>query len=316
MPRETTMAAPVSFSRWILIMSCLGDEPNSSQSKRDRRRSDVPNVEVSAEANLGNHDPGSSVGPSPKEVMMRFYNQPHRFYAGIDLHARTLFVCVLDQDGQVRFHQNLAAKPEQLLAALEPFREDLVVACECMFAWYWVADLCATHKIDFVLGHALFMKAIHGGKTKNDKIDAHKIATLLRGGALPEAYVYPKATRRSGGWSATRRSAARLGRLRSCRRSWAGPCGICSERRKSGTRLASSESDIPLSPTRVVACGQELRSRKRHAMRREPGVRCANGEVRRGDHGRHCLRNAAIRPRPLDREIAHEGDEAMLHVRC
>jgi transposase len=127
--------------------------------------------------------------------MMRFYNQPHRFYAGIDLHARTLYLCVLDQTGNILVHQNLAAKPDQLLAALAPYRDDLVVACECMFAWYWVADLCATHNIDFVLGHALFMKAIHGGKTKNDKIDALKIATLLRGGALPQAYVYPKGMR-------------------------------------------------------------------------------------------------------------------------
>jgi len=35
------------------------------------------------------------------------------------------------------------------------------------------------------------MKAIHGGKAKNDKIDAQKIAVLLRGGMLPQAYVYP-----------------------------------------------------------------------------------------------------------------------------
>ena len=35
------------------------------------------------------------------------------------------------------------------------------------------------------------MKAINGGKAKNDKIDAHKIAVLLRGGMLPQAYVYP-----------------------------------------------------------------------------------------------------------------------------
>jgi transposase len=35
------------------------------------------------------------------------------------------------------------------------------------------------------------MKAIHGGKAKNDKLDAHKIAVLLRGGMLPQAYVYP-----------------------------------------------------------------------------------------------------------------------------
>jgi hypothetical protein len=30
------------------------------------------------------------------------------------------------------------------------------------------------------LGHALYMKAIHGGKAKNDKIDSHKIAVLVR----------------------------------------------------------------------------------------------------------------------------------------
>ena len=38
--------------------------------------------------------------------------------------------------------------------------------------------------IPFVLGHALYMKAVHGGKAKNDKIDSHKIATLLRGGLI------------------------------------------------------------------------------------------------------------------------------------
>ena len=46
-----------------------------------------------------------------------------------------------------------------------------------------------------MLGHALAMKAIHGGKAKNDRIDAGKIAGLLRGGFFPLAYVYPKAKR-------------------------------------------------------------------------------------------------------------------------
>jgi len=64
-----------------------------------------------------------------------------------------------------------------------------------MFTWYWLADLCAKEGIAFVLGHALYMKAIHGGKAKNDKIDAQKIAVLLRGGMLPQAYVYPAAMR-------------------------------------------------------------------------------------------------------------------------
>jgi hypothetical protein len=35
------------------------------------------------------------------------------------------------------------------------------------------------------------MKAIHGGKANNDKIDSHKIAALLRGGMLPKASGYP-----------------------------------------------------------------------------------------------------------------------------
>src|SRR5439155_3517404 len=54
-----------------------------------------------------------------------------------------------------------------------------------------LADLCADEGIPFVLGHALSMKAIHGGKAKNDQIDSHKIAALLRGGMLPQAYVSP-----------------------------------------------------------------------------------------------------------------------------
>jgi transposase len=64
-----------------------------------------------------------------------------------------------------------------------------------MFAWYGLADLCQEEGIPFVLGHALYMKAIHGGKAKTDKIDAKKIAVPLRGGMLPQAYVYPKGMR-------------------------------------------------------------------------------------------------------------------------
>ncbi len=126
---------------------------------------------------------------------MRFYTQQHRYTCGIDLHARSMHVCVLDQAGQVVFDRNLPARPESFLRAIAPFREDLVVGVECMFAWYWVADLCRAEQIPFVLGHALYMKAIHGGKAKNDRIDAGKIARLLRGGNFPLAYVYPKGMR-------------------------------------------------------------------------------------------------------------------------
>jgi transposase len=126
---------------------------------------------------------------------MHFYARQHQFYCGIDLHARSMYVCILDSAGKVLFHRNLPTEPQQLLEVIRPYQEDIVVAVECIFTWYWIADLCAEHAIPFVLGHALYMKAIHGGKTKNDKIDSQKIAGLLRGGMLPQAYVYPPAMR-------------------------------------------------------------------------------------------------------------------------
>src|SRR5437867_2435208 len=122
---------------------------------------------------------------------MRFYNQQHPFYCGIDLHARTMYVCILDHNGEIVVHRNMKTTPEAFLQAIAPYRQGIVVAVECMFTWYWLADRCADAGIPFVLGHALSMKAIHGGKAQNDKIDSHKIAALLRGGMLPQAYVSP-----------------------------------------------------------------------------------------------------------------------------
>jgi transposase len=101
-----------------------------------------------------------------------------------------MYVCILSQDGEILLHRNMKTSPEMFLKAIAPYRVDLVVAVG-IFTWYWLADLCAREAIPFVLGHALYMKAIHGGKAKNDKIDAQQIAVLLRGGMLPQAYVYP-----------------------------------------------------------------------------------------------------------------------------
>jgi hypothetical protein len=122
---------------------------------------------------------------------MRFYTGQHQHYCGIDLHARALYLCVLDAEGNVLLHRNLPCDRQIFLEAVQPFRDDLVVASECIFNWYWLADLCAEHGIAFVLGHALYMRAIHGAKAKNDRIDSLKTASLLRGGLLPQAYVYP-----------------------------------------------------------------------------------------------------------------------------
>ncbi len=122
---------------------------------------------------------------------MKFYTKSHKHYCGIDLHTKMMYVCILDADANILIHKNIATNEKAFLALIKSYREDLVVGVECMFAWYWIADLCSSEGIEFILGHALYMRCIHGGKAKNDKIDSEKIARIMRGGDFPLAYVYP-----------------------------------------------------------------------------------------------------------------------------
>ena len=64
---------------------------------------------------------------------MRFYTKPRKFYCGIDLHARSMYVCILNQAGDIVVHRNLKTKPDALLRIMAPYREDIVVAVECLF---------------------------------------------------------------------------------------------------------------------------------------------------------------------------------------
>ena len=128
---------------------------------------------------------------------MRLYTAQHAFYCGIDLHAQSLHACVVDQQGEKRLHRSFPCQaPERLFAALASFgSRDLVIGCESTFNWYWLADACRDSGYPFILGHALYLRAIHGGKTKSDAIDSEKLARLLRGGNFPLAHVYPRERR-------------------------------------------------------------------------------------------------------------------------
>src|SRR3954452_21099061 len=79
------------------------------------------------------------------QTTMNFYTRPHRFYAGGDLHASSLYLHVLDDQGQTRFQQDLPATHDAFLHATHHFRDGLVGGVECIFSWYWRAGLCADH---------------------------------------------------------------------------------------------------------------------------------------------------------------------------
>jgi transposase len=135
--------------------------------------------------------------PFTLEAFMRSFQPPPdtQFYAGVDLHARSLFLVILDADGHTCFGRNLPAAPEPFLRAVQPFRQGLLVACACVHPWYGLADTCRDHASNFVLGHAGAMKAVHGCTTTCDRQDAEASARLLTGGNFPPAYAYPRERR-------------------------------------------------------------------------------------------------------------------------
>ncbi len=127
---------------------------------------------------------------------MKYYKSTTKYNCGIDLHANQMYICVMDRDGSKLVHKNIKGNDFNFfLKLIEPYRDDLTVVCECCFNWYWLADACFDAEIEFVLGHALYLKHIHGGKNKNDKIDSEKLAHLLRANLIPPSYVYPSERR-------------------------------------------------------------------------------------------------------------------------
>jgi transposase len=106
---------------------------------------------------------------------MKYYTSTTEFNCGIDLHARQMYVCLMDRTGKKLVHTNIKNNDfEYFLKRVAPYRHDLTVCCECMFGWYWLADACQAAGLKFVLAHALYLKVIHGGKNKNDRIDSEK----------------------------------------------------------------------------------------------------------------------------------------------
>ena len=66
-----------------------------------------------------------------------------------------MYLCIVNREGEVRVHRHMKAAPAPFLKAVAPYRDGLVVAVECLFTWYGLADRCAHEGIPFVLGHAL-----------------------------------------------------------------------------------------------------------------------------------------------------------------
>jgi transposase len=62
-------------------------------------------------------------------------------YGGIDLHAKTSVVVLLDEQDQMVYHQRLANHLSTILERLAPYQADITgVVVESTYNWYWLVD--------------------------------------------------------------------------------------------------------------------------------------------------------------------------------
>ena len=111
-------------------------------------------------------------------------------YIGFDVHKKHINFCIKTADGTI-------VEEGRLLAQRGPLREWAAQlplwhgAMEATLFSGWIYDTLKPYTAQLEMAHPAMLKAIVAGKKKNDRIDARKIADLLRCNLLPTCYVIP-----------------------------------------------------------------------------------------------------------------------------
>ena len=115
-----------------------------------------------------------------------------KYYAGIDLHASSSFVCVINEKEKKLVTATAPNHLPSILKLLEQVPHRPSVAIEATLNWYWLVDGLQEAGYKVKLAHTMGLYMIGGAKIKTDRRDAFSLAKLLRLNAIPEAYIYPK----------------------------------------------------------------------------------------------------------------------------
>jgi transposase len=109
-------------------------------------------------------------------------------FIGIDLHKKTISVCVVNQERKVLKRQTLnCAESGKIVAFFEDWREfQAVVEATASYEWLW--RLLEPLGQRLVLAHPKKLRVIAESKNKSDKLDAQVLAEFLALDMIPEAY--------------------------------------------------------------------------------------------------------------------------------
>jgi transposase len=117
-------------------------------------------------------------------------------YCGIDLHAKSSYLAIIDEQRKRIFRRNVPNDKPVVLGFLAPYKHDLAgVVVESTFNWYWLVDALMEEGYTVHLANPCAIKQYLGLKYVDDKHDAFWLADLLSLGILKEGYIYPKEQR-------------------------------------------------------------------------------------------------------------------------
>ncbi len=114
-----------------------------------------------------------------------------RYYVGFDVHKKTIVICVLDREGKVIRQETIHSRREALLEWIGQRRDPsrTRVALEASGSSAWVTYVLLAEGFDVVPVHPSHVRAIAETKRKSDRLDARKLAELLRAGVLRSVHI-------------------------------------------------------------------------------------------------------------------------------
>ena len=112
-------------------------------------------------------------------------------YIGFDVHKKSISYCVKAPDGKILEEGKLRATHRVLREWAQKRTEPWHGAMEATLFSSWIYDALKPFAAELQMGNPSMMKAIGAAKKKNDRLDARKIADLVRCNLLPVCYVAP-----------------------------------------------------------------------------------------------------------------------------
>jgi len=116
-------------------------------------------------------------------------------YVGLDVHKKIIAFCIKRIDGQIIEQGTISTNKKTLATWANKLPSSCIIAMEATMFTGWIYDFLQPYAVEIKVAHPEMLKAIAAGKKKNDKLDAKKIADLLRCDLLPECYMAPSEIR-------------------------------------------------------------------------------------------------------------------------